>query len=773
MRLDGSDFEVISSGAKESYDMGVKSPAIIFDILCNRTYRYPLRTMIQEYMSNARDAHREVGKDDVPIDVTLPTVLEPNLLIRDFGPGISPQRMQDVFIYLGASTKRGSNLEHGGFGIGAKIAFAYTDSFGITTFIDGIARVYMAYKGDDGIGHIDLLTEYETEEVDGTQISIAIKSSDHREASACVIRACYFWDVTPIFHNLRYDLSSDKCLSTKLDSPYYVPTKKERSYIERFYSELDESKVHVILDGILYGPVSSSEIDTKAFNNPTFLIFQTGELELSVSREGLQYNQKTVDAINKLVANIIYKNHDWLISMIIDTCYHAISIRDLVDRLEDAIPSTPLSVKLKRSFQYDEFLFELDIKSRDRYNIYIDLQDVPTIDGSVLHVFVREYMSYSRVSAGKIDVHKCKFVLLNNRTVRHPTPLFIDRLVDKINEELGPITQTIYYLNAQPDDPRIVKLAHELGWYYTRDLEKRSTKKSKNNSNNESKKKLSRDDIVESWLLSGENLAGYYRSSDLIPMISRWADEYKIYVLPKRHLADDHKALFLYTRKMNYVFKPKVLILVTRTIRIANDIIDGVEQVELYDEDVQNYLLDFVNNLLYEDNKRLREIIRTSNLLSQFNCNRAEYSKSPDYLYDLCADLQNSYGLDSHVIMDVQRLHKSLKYIQSKHFYESPLYIGSTPKRSWIRDQRWHSFGDPSLSRLRHDSSVLHNYIKKSIQVGFDETYNVCDSYITEQSMLLRSALSATRLSRLSDPDTLEEIADYILCRRNKKSPNS
>jgi hypothetical protein len=44
------------------------------------------------------------GKE-YPIEVTCPTDISPQFEVRDFGPGITPSRMKDVFIKYAASSK--------------------------------------------------------------------------------------------------------------------------------------------------------------------------------------------------------------------------------------------------------------------------------------------------------------------------------------------------------------------------------------------------------------------------------------------------------------------------------------------------------------------------------------------------------------------------------------------------------------------------------------------------------------------------------------------
>lgn len=187
----------------QSVAFGIGDVSVVIDILRNKLYEYKIRTLVQEYMSNARDAHREVGQTK-PIKVTAPTQFDPTFRVRDFGPGVSPDRIENVFVLYGASTKRQSNKQTGGFGIGAKSAWAYADSFTITTYIDGTLRRYVAHTGSDKVGRLDLIETAKTSEVNGTLIEIAVNPRDVTEFQVSVARAALFWssDETPELLNV-------------------------------------------------------------------------------------------------------------------------------------------------------------------------------------------------------------------------------------------------------------------------------------------------------------------------------------------------------------------------------------------------------------------------------------------------------------------------------------------------------------------------------------------------------------------------------------------
>lgn len=300
------DYTAISSSVEDTIAMGVSNPALIFQMLCNKIYGFPLRTTVQEYMANARDAHREVGREDRAVRVALPNSLSPTLTITDYGPGISPDSMANVFACIGESTKRGDNIQHGGWGIGAKVGFAYSDIFYITSRYNGTSTEYMAYIGSDRLGYIDKLSSrpYAQEEGDGVTIKVPIRESDFDDVAAALLRCTYFWKVRPIVTNAppsltklfdRYHPCSDNTGVFSL-SPVLSP--ELHSMITG-----EGPKPLIVVDGIIYGTVSEErlpDICDKLLPN-SVLNFGVGELDLSISREGVQYTEHTMSAIRETV----------------------------------------------------------------------------------------------------------------------------------------------------------------------------------------------------------------------------------------------------------------------------------------------------------------------------------------------------------------------------------------------------------------------------------------------------------------------------------------
>jgi hypothetical protein len=285
-----------------SQDFTIGDVSVVIEILRNKLYRHKVRTLVQEYISNARDATREI-KGKTPIEITVPTMFQPTFKVRDFGPGISPDRMYNVFIKYAASTKRGSNLQTGGFGIGAKSAWSYTESFTIVTFIDGVQRTYIAHIGANNNGRLDYLGEAKTDAPNGTEIQIPVSPKDVTEFKTAAFRAVYFWDdkEQPVFKNLVQGDKEERNIGETLGN--LEINNKLPSYIMNSY----QTGAILAIDGIPY-LVDASLIDkcpafeklTRSVIGRMIIHVKTGKLEVSASREEISDSKLTLDSLNEI-----------------------------------------------------------------------------------------------------------------------------------------------------------------------------------------------------------------------------------------------------------------------------------------------------------------------------------------------------------------------------------------------------------------------------------------------------------------------------------------
>lgn len=208
LTMPASTLDVGEVVKEEAFAIG--NMAVILELLRSKMYSNPIRTIIQEISSNARDANREAGKPSEPIYIKLPTKLEPELHIKDSGLGISPARMSGVYLQYGNSTKRDNDEETGRFGLGAKSPFAYTSTFGIETITEEngthTKRDYVATIDQTRIGKVLLVGTKKTDQPCGTTIKVPIKPQDMEEFARWTNIMLGRWNPLPKLNLLAEDV---------------------------------------------------------------------------------------------------------------------------------------------------------------------------------------------------------------------------------------------------------------------------------------------------------------------------------------------------------------------------------------------------------------------------------------------------------------------------------------------------------------------------------------------------------------------------------------
>ena len=291
MRMESHTPSFESFGSLDEKSFSIGDLGMVFDILRSKMYSNPILAICREISCNARDAHREAGIPERPIKIQLPTSLEPELRIQDFGVGISPDRVDNIFVKFAASTKRNDNTQTGFFGLGSKSPFSYTDQFMVNTIFNGVKYNYVCSIDSTKVGKMVLLNQVNTDEHNGTEVVIPAKSQDFKLFNQYIEQACRYWEVKPIITggNIKWQLQdiifkgSNWCIVK--DDYYYG------------------NNISVMIDGIEY-PLDHSALskyaDSKlveAARGKVILYFSLGELSLSANREQVYLDKHTQEKI--------------------------------------------------------------------------------------------------------------------------------------------------------------------------------------------------------------------------------------------------------------------------------------------------------------------------------------------------------------------------------------------------------------------------------------------------------------------------------------------
>ena len=162
--------EVIGSTAKKTNAFKIQANDNAFAILSDKLYQDKELAIVREYISNAYDIHVRTG-NLVPCEINIPDEINPNFEVRDFGTGLSEEDIYRLFCTYFASNKNETNEQIGGFGLGCKSGFAYSESFSVTSWFNGVKTNYIMTK----MGNVPTCItgkSYPSDEPSGLKISI-------------------------------------------------------------------------------------------------------------------------------------------------------------------------------------------------------------------------------------------------------------------------------------------------------------------------------------------------------------------------------------------------------------------------------------------------------------------------------------------------------------------------------------------------------------------------------------------------------------------------
>jgi len=301
---------VLMSDQFKSVSFGIKQDGLahIFGVLRNQLYSDKILAVIREYSANAVDANVEAGKDDQPIIVTAPNALDPTFRVRDFGNGLNEDEIRDIYANYGESTKRSSNKLIGQLGLGSKSAFAYGDNFVINSYVNGKKSIYNAYIDPSQIGMIAKMNEEETSEPNGVEICVPVKSQHLTNFTIKIKNFFKFW-------SNKVEIKGIDASEIRLSDPTIEGTNwkfyNRNNTTSSFRSVIVMGNVAYPLDvdlmteeirALFHQKVGLSGSLPLGYN----FIFYTdiGTLEVSASREDLQYTDYTKKNIVKLLESL-------------------------------------------------------------------------------------------------------------------------------------------------------------------------------------------------------------------------------------------------------------------------------------------------------------------------------------------------------------------------------------------------------------------------------------------------------------------------------------
>lgn len=300
MRIHNIEHNVESNGILSQTQFSIKQSAKAFKILSSSLYTNKILAIIRELSCNAYDAHVDNGIKDFPFDLQLPTTLEPNFRIRDYGKGLSHDDLIHVYTTYFESTKTNSNDFIGALGLGSKSPFSYTNTFSVSSYHNGFKRSYSCYLDDQGLPNCVMLLEIPTHEKSGLEIEFPVHSDDNYSFSTNANKVFTYFEVLPqMVCNTKLNINTDNV--------------EKHSNDWKIMSYNGGAKA---LQGNIAYPISLKSFPRFPKNLQYLLkmslviTFPIGSLDVAASREDLSYDTETCqNIISKLteISNILIK----------------------------------------------------------------------------------------------------------------------------------------------------------------------------------------------------------------------------------------------------------------------------------------------------------------------------------------------------------------------------------------------------------------------------------------------------------------------------------
>jgi hypothetical protein len=306
MQVVTGDRTVTTGGVEASTSFGFKPEHLKYvkKILRDSIYSDKVLAVIREYSANAWDAHNMNGKGHVPIMVRVPTQDDPRLLIEDYGPGMSHEDVFGRFAFYGDSSKRETNDGVGMLGIGCKCGLCYSDTIVITSRHGGMKRTYVAKLTSDGDDSLDLLSTTPWDGESGMTIQIAVKPKDIAEFEH---KACDLFK----YFNPRPDININLPAVPRIRSKL----KHGLIYDQGQYGHEDakSGKWLALMGCIPYNVAFDQLVDMEGKStianifksSAGILDFDVGAVQISSSRESLEYSETTKAALTQKFADLL------------------------------------------------------------------------------------------------------------------------------------------------------------------------------------------------------------------------------------------------------------------------------------------------------------------------------------------------------------------------------------------------------------------------------------------------------------------------------------
>jgi len=258
----------------------------------------------REYSTNARDAHIDAGKADVPIEVTLPTLYDPYFVVQDFGIGMSEETLFEVYTKFGDSTKRTGTATNGMLGLGSKSAVAYTNQFTVEAIKDGVKTIAVISRRPDYSITLKVVSKTATDAGNGVKVTIPVHN--HAEFAQKARDFYRFWEPGTVLVDGH---EPKRAVGEKINDNLYYSSTPGTSYVvmnnvgyrianpQALFRNINMQSISFV------AYVGTCECDRHAWDGAAEDYTPHSAVEFTPSREDLKYTDHTKATLQKVISD--------------------------------------------------------------------------------------------------------------------------------------------------------------------------------------------------------------------------------------------------------------------------------------------------------------------------------------------------------------------------------------------------------------------------------------------------------------------------------------
>lgn len=375
----------------QDHGFTIKATGKAFDILSSGLYSDKILAIVRELSCNAYDAHVEAGKKDTPIEIKLPSTLDPTFYVKDYGVGLDDHQVLTLYTTYFDSTKQFSNEFIGALGLGSKSPFSYVSTFNVESRFNGIKRIYSCFKNEHNLPTIAKLEEQPTDEPNGLTVMLSSRKDDVGKWINAAKKAFMYFN--PIPHVIGWDDFE----------PYFMKhTVTGSNWNIRESDYYAQMKGPHVIQGFVVYPIDGSILREHGLSEPAIALTTVdidftvpiGHVEVAASREALSYDARTITNLCNIFEKAATEIRDSF-QHSFDACTTQWDMCVLYSEL-NSHPSTEFRKLFASLHKDDPFTWE-NTNVSDKFSP--NLSDVK-------HTLIKTYGAPARRSSKRASLHK-------------------------------------------------------------------------------------------------------------------------------------------------------------------------------------------------------------------------------------------------------------------------------------------------------------------------------------------------------------------------------